>query len=126
MPPPELTPAPAATCPEAALQRRWVMIGFAFAATLINYLDRQVLSVVVTSPDFKAAVPLTEADYGYVASAFMLAYAVMNGLSGPFIDAVGTKLGYAACMAWWSLAGLAHVFARGDVAWNLPLAARCG
>ena len=51
------------------------MIGFALLATIINYLDRQVLSVVVTSPDFKAAVPLTEATYGYVASAFMLAYA---------------------------------------------------
>ena len=38
---------------------RWLMIGFAFAATIINYLDRQILSVVVTSPDFKAAVPLT-------------------------------------------------------------------
>jgi ACS family hexuronate transporter-like MFS transporter len=89
------------------------MIGFAFVATLINYLDRQVLSVVVTSPDFKAAVPLTEETYGYVTSAFMLAYAVMNGLSGPFIDRVGTRIGYAACMLWWSIAGILHIFARG-------------
>lgn len=59
---------------------RWVMIGFAFFATTINYLDRQVLSVVAASPDFKAAVPLTEEAYGYVASAFMLAYTIMNGL----------------------------------------------
>jgi MFS transporter, ACS family, hexuronate transporter len=95
------------------LRRRWLMIGFAFAATLINYLDRQVLSVVVTAPDFKAAVPLTEATYGYVTSAFMLAYAIVNGLSGPFIDAVGTRIGYAACMLWWSIAGLLHAFARG-------------
>ena len=89
------------------------MIGFAFIATLVNYLDRQVLSVVVTAPDFKAAVPLTEETYGYVTSAFMLAYAIMNGLSGPFIDRVGTRLGYAACMLWWSLAGILHIFARG-------------
>jgi ACS family hexuronate transporter-like MFS transporter len=93
--------------------RRWLLLGFAFAATLINYLDRQVLSVVVTSPDFKAAVPLTETEYGYVGAAFMLAYAIMNGLSGPFVDTVGTRIGYAACMLWWSLAGIAHVFARG-------------
>jgi ACS family hexuronate transporter-like MFS transporter len=107
----ETAPSPA---PERdASSRRWLMIGFAFAATLINYLDRQVLSVVVTAPDFKAAVPLTEQTYGYVTSAFMLAYAIMNGLSGPFIDAVGTKLGYAACMLWWSVAGLLHAFARG-------------
>lgn len=92
---------------------RWAMISFAFAATLINYLDRQVLSVVATVPEFKAEVPLTEETYGYVTAAFMLAYAVMNGLSGPFIDRVGTRVGYAACMLWWSVAGIIHVFARG-------------
>ena len=95
------------------LKLRWLMISFALSATIINYLDRQVLSVVVNSPDFKAAVPLTEATYGYVASAFMLAYAIMNGISGPFIDYVGTRIGYACCMLWWSLAGILHIFARG-------------
>jgi ACS family hexuronate transporter-like MFS transporter len=92
---------------------RWLMVSFAFMATIINYLDRQVLSVVVTAPDFKQAVPLTEESYGYVAAAFMLAYAVMNGLSGPFVDYVGTRIGYACCMLWWSVAGMLHVFARG-------------
>jgi MFS transporter, ACS family, aldohexuronate transporter len=96
-------------------QWRWVMIGFAFFATTINYLDRQVLSVVAVSPDFKAAVPLTEATYGYVASAFMLAYTISNGLSGPFIDWVGTRLGYACCMLWWSVAGILHALARGSL-----------
>ncbi len=89
------------------------MIGFAFFATTINYLDRQVLSVVAAAPDFKAAVPLSEEAYGYVTAAFMLAYTVMNGLSGPFIDFVGTRMGYACCMLWWSLAGMSHIFARG-------------
>jgi ACS family hexuronate transporter-like MFS transporter len=91
------------------------MIGFAFFATAINYLDRQVLSVVAASADFKAAVPLTDEGYGYAASAFMLAYTIMNGLSGPFIDYVGTRIGYACCMLWWSLAGVLHIFARGVV-----------
>ena len=111
----EIAPKPffGPTDSDERLRRRWLMISFAFAATLINYLDRQVLSVVVTAPEFKAAVPLTEETYGYVTSAFMLAYAVMNGLSGPFIDRVGTRLGYAACMLWWSVAGILHVFARG-------------
>ncbi len=89
------------------------MIGFAFLATVINYLDRQVLSVVVTAPDFKAMVPLTQEAYGYITASFMLAYAVSNGLSGVFIDRVGTRLGYACCMVWWSVAGMLHVFARG-------------
>lgn len=91
------------------------MIAFAFAATTINYLDRQVLSVVAASPGFQAAVPLSEAEYGYVAAAFMLAYTISNGLSGPFIDYVGTRIGYACCMLWWSLAGIVHIFARGAV-----------
>jgi len=78
----------------AAVSRwRWVMVGFAFLATTINYLDRQVLSVVAASPDFQAAVPLTQDSYGYAACAFMLAYTVSNGLSGPLIDFVGTRLG---------------------------------
>ena len=89
------------------------MIGFAFLATVINYLDRQVLSVVVTAPDFKAMVPLTQEAYGYITAAFMLAYAVSNGLSGVLIDRVGTRIGYACCMLWWSVAGILHVFARG-------------
>lgn len=101
--------------PAPASRWRWVMVGFAFCATTVNYLDRQVLSVVAASPDFKAAVPLTEEAYGYVAAAFMLAYTIMNGLSGPFIDWVGTRMGYACCMLWWSVAGMLHVFARGAV-----------
>ncbi len=92
------------------------MIGFAFLATTINYLDRQVLSVVAASPDFKAAVPLTQTAYGYVGSAFMLAYTISNGLSGPFIDFVGTRLGYSCCMLWWSVAGMLHALARGPLA----------
>ncbi len=91
------------------------MLSFAFWATVINYLDRQVLSVVVTAPDFKSMVPLTQEAYGYITSAFMLAYAVSNGFSGVFIDRVGTRVGYACCMAWWSLAGLFHSLARGPL-----------
>ncbi len=107
------SPTPSTTADSAAPSPlRWVMIAFAFFATIFVYLDRQVLAVVSTSPDFKAAVPLTQETYGYVTAAFMLAYAAMNGLSGPFIDAVGTRIGYACCMLWWSFAGMVHIFAR--------------
>lgn len=95
------------------------MIGFAFFATVLNYLDRQLLSFVKASPDFQAAVPVSDELFGILNACFMGAYAVANGLSGPFIDRVGTKIGYAACMIWWSLAGIAHVFARGAVSLGL-------
>jgi ACS family hexuronate transporter-like MFS transporter len=89
------------------------MVRFAFAATLLNYLDRQVLSIAITDPGFKQDFPLTNAQFSDITACFMAAYAISNGLSGPFIDRVGTKIGYAACMVWWSLAGIVHIFARG-------------
>jgi MFS transporter, ACS family, hexuronate transporter len=45
----------------------------------------------------------------------MFAYTIMNGLSGPMIDRLGTRLGYALCIAWWSTAAVLHTFARGAV-----------
>jgi MFS transporter, ACS family, hexuronate transporter len=47
----------------------------------------------------------------------MLAYTISNGLSGPLIDRLGTKLGYALCIAWWSGAAILHGLAQG--AWSL-------
>jgi ACS family hexuronate transporter-like MFS transporter len=91
------------------------MIALAFFATVVNYLDRQTLSVV--APALRAEFHMTNEAYGYVLAAFLLAYAVSNGLSGPIIDRLGTKLGYAASMAWWSTAALLHTFAVGP--WSL-------
>src|SRR5206468_1584932 len=48
-----------------------------------------------------------------VVFAFLLAYTIMNGVSGPLIDKLGTRLGYALCIAWWSAAAVLHAFARG-------------
>jgi ACS family hexuronate transporter-like MFS transporter len=83
------------------------MISLAFAATAINYLDRQTLSVAVTE------LKISDVDYGHITFAFMLAYTVMNGVSGPLIDRLGTKLGYALCVLWWSLAAMLHALATG-------------
>ena len=82
---------------ESPSRFRWVMIGFAFLATVINYLDRQTLSVV--APALREEFGMSNESYGYVISAFMLAYTISNGLSGPLLDRVGTRLGYAGCMA---------------------------
>ena len=87
------------------------MIGFAFLATVINYLDRQTLSVV--APLLKTEFAMSDQTYGLIISAFMLAYTVMNGVSGPLLDRIGTKIGYLLCMIWWSTAGLLHAIAKG-------------
>ena len=89
------------------------MIGFAFTATLINYLDRQALSVA--APVLIDQFHMSNEVYGRVVSAFMLAYTISNGLSGPLIDRLGTRLGYALCIAWWSAASVLHAFTRGPL-----------
>lgn len=94
-------------------RRRWLMIALAFAATAINYLDRQTLSVA--APVLRDQFHMSNVVYSRVLFAFMLAYTIMNGVSGPLIDRLGTRLGYALCMAWWSAAALLHACARGAV-----------
>jgi ACS family hexuronate transporter-like MFS transporter len=89
------------------------MISLAFWATLINYLDRQTLSVA--APVLREQFHMSSVAYSRVVSAFLLAYTIMNGVSGPLIDRLGTRLGYALCIAWWSAASVLHAFARGAV-----------
>jgi ACS family hexuronate transporter-like MFS transporter len=100
---------------EPLSRMRWLMISFAFAATLINYLDRQTLSVV--APTLREEFGMSNEAYGYVLSAFMLAYTISNGLSGPLLDRLGTRVGYALSMAWWSTAAILHAVAVGP--WSL-------
>lgn len=87
------------------------MIGLVFLATVINYLDRQALSVA--APVIIEQFHLSNVAYSRIIFAFMLAYTVMNGISGPMVDRLGTKLGYAVCIAWWSIAAMLHSLARG-------------
>src|SRR3954447_6466894 len=91
--------------------RRWLMITLAFLATVINYLDRQTLSVV--APVLLDEFHMNSVDYSRVVSAFLFAYTVGNGLAGPLIDRLGTRSGYALSMIWWSLSAILHVFSRG-------------
>lgn len=93
------------------------MVLLAFFATLINYLDRQALSVA--APILQVQFHLSSIDYSRVLFAFMLAYTVMNGVSGLLIDRLGTKVGYGLFVAWWSICATLHVFVRG--VWSLGI-----
>jgi ACS family hexuronate transporter-like MFS transporter len=92
---------------------RWVMIGLGFTATVINYLDRQTLSVV--APVLIDRYHMSAMTYSWIVTAFMLAYTVMNPVWGNIIDRLGTRLGYALATAAWSAAAVAHAFIRGPV-----------
>ena len=95
----------------AVSKSRWVMLAFAFLATVINYLDRQTLSVL--APVLLERFKISATTYSHIIFAFMLAYTVMNGVSGPLLDRLGTKLGYALTIAWWSAAEILHAFSAG-------------
>lgn len=92
-----------------ASPRRWAMITFAFLATTINYLDRQSLSVA--APLLHTQFHMSDVGYSRILFAFLLAYTVMNGLSGIMIDRLGTRVGYAVFVGWWSLSSLLQSFA---------------
>lgn len=91
--------------------QRWLMVSLAFFATVINYLDRQTLSVV--APVLLDQFHMNTVDYSRVVSAFLFAYTIANGISGPIIDRVGTRAGYALCMVWWSISSILHIFSTG-------------
>lgn len=89
------------------------MISLAFLATAINYLDRQTLSVA--APVLIDQFRMSNVAYSRVLFAFLLAYTIMNAVSGPLIDRLGTRTGYALCISWWSASAMLHAFTAGAV-----------
>ncbi len=89
---------------------RWILLGLLFLATLLNYIDRQTLSVL--GPTLREELRLSESDYANVITAFLLPYTVMYTLSGRLIDRVGVRLGLSVCLSWWSLATMLTATAR--------------
>jgi len=88
---------------------RWKICALLFFATTINYVDRQVLALLKpVLQDPVSGIGLTEVSYGYIVTAFSLAYALGLLGVGSFIDRVGTRLGYAVAVAVWSLAAASH------------------
>jgi MFS transporter, ACS family, hexuronate transporter len=112
---PKAGPAAAGTAirPEPAIRPprlRWVICGLLFFATTINYIDRQVLGILAVP--LQRSIGWSESDYGLIVTAFQAAYALALIGFGRVIDRIGTRLGYSACIAWWSLAAMGHALAR--------------
>ncbi len=92
---------------------RWQICGLLLFATTVNYMDRQVLSLL--APRLQKQLGWTEAQYSYIGVAFQAAYAVGFLFAGRLLDVLGTRLGYAVSVLVWSAASLGHVLARGWV-----------
>ena len=85
---------------------RWAVCSLLFFATTINYIDRQILSLL--KPILDDQLHWTNAEFGMVNSAFQGAYGVSLLVFGWLIDKYGTKIGYAISIAAWSLAATGH------------------
>lgn len=96
---------------------RWYVCGLLLLSTMINYIDRQVFSIL--APDLQNAIGWSELDYGRIIIAFQLAYSVMMLVSGRIIDRIGTKVGFAVAVAWWSLAAMLHAAARSAIGFGV-------
>ena len=88
---------------------RWVMISFAFVATVLNYLHRLSFNYLTAKGFLHDIIP--DDYFGYIGSAFFIAYMISNGFSGFVIDKLGTKIGYSLSMAFWTTAGILHSLA---------------
>lgn len=96
---------------------RWSVVALLFFATTINYIDRQVLGML--KPVIADEIHLSEADYGYIVSAFQAAYAIGLLVVGRLIDRFGTRISYALAIALWSLAGCLHAAARSALGFGI-------
>ncbi|MBI2518579.1 MAG: MFS transporter [Opitutae bacterium] len=85
---------------------RWVICALLFFATTVNYIDRQILSLIKEILDRE--IGWTNTQFGLVNSAFQLAYAFGLLGFGWFVDRYGTKIGYAVSIAAWSVAAMGH------------------
>lgn len=90
---------------------RWIILSLVFFATTVNYLDRQVISLL--KDDYlEPLFNWSETDYAHIVMVFQLSYAIGMLGAGWIIDKIGTKLGYALSLTVWSLAAIGHAIAR--------------
>lgn len=98
---------------------RWTICALLFFATTINYLDRQVLSLL--APRLSTEFGWSNSDYANITAVFQFVYAISMLLAGRFIDKAGTKWGYIIAILVWSLGAIMHAWAEpvGELTNNL-------
>jgi ACS family hexuronate transporter-like MFS transporter len=88
---------------------RWTICSLLFFATTVNYLDRQVLSLL--KPTLEEQFHWSNSDYANIASVFQFTYAISMLFAGRIIDKLGTKWGFAWALIIWSVGAAIHGFA---------------
>ena len=96
---------------------RWWIGGILFASTVINYIDRQTLSIL--APFLKQDYHWTNVDYANIAIAFRVAYSIGQTLSGRLMDRVGTRRGLTISVTWYSIVSVLTSLANGLVSFSV-------
>jgi len=89
---------------------RWYIAALLFASTVINYVDRQTLSIV--APVLTKELNISQVQYANILQAFLIPYTVMYVISGMVVDRWGTRISLSVFMAWWSASNALHFMAR--------------
>jgi ACS family hexuronate transporter-like MFS transporter len=96
---------------------RWWIAAVLFASTIINYLDRQTLSLL--APFLKVQYHWTNTDYAYIVISFRVAYTIGQTVLGRLMDKLGTRRGLTFTVAWYSLISVLTTFASGIYSFSL-------
>lgn len=84
----------------------WVVLIMVFIATGLNFLDRQVLSIVIIR--IQEEFNMSDVEYGMINTSFLIGYGIMFTVAGRLIDTVGSKAGLAVSVGVWSIANCMH------------------
>jgi len=98
---------------DAVRGMRWWIAGLLFLVTLINLIDRGTISVL--APIITSQLGLTNLQFAGINTLFLAAYASSQALSGKIFDWIGNRIGFIVAVLIWSVAAMAHAFARGFI-----------
>ncbi len=85
---------------------RWLIVGLLFVATALSFLDRQVLSISILK--IQTDLNVSDVQYGWINTGFLISYALMFTLGGWLIDKFGTRIGLAVSVGLWSISNAMH------------------
>jgi len=96
--------------PDNGPRWRWYPVALVAAAIAISYFDRQTVPVAIAA--IQRTIPISNQQFSYLQTGFLLSYAAMYAIGGRMLDKLGTRRGFLLIMLWWSVACMLHGLAN--------------